>query len=78
MRGMKKLWGRKVSDYGFAEFLKILEHKAREHGKLMHKIDRFFPSTQQCASCEHIKKGKDKLTLRDRIYVCKEWRPHSG
>uniref|UniRef100_UPI0022E81A48 RNA-guided endonuclease InsQ/TnpB family protein n=1 Tax=Megamonas funiformis TaxID=437897 RepID=UPI0022E81A48 len=28
IKGMQKRWGRKISDYGFSEFIKILEYKA--------------------------------------------------
>ncbi len=34
IKGMQKRWGRKISDYGFAEFIKILEYKAREIGSI--------------------------------------------
>ena len=67
LQGMKKLWGRKVSDYGFSEFLMILEHKACEHGKLLYKIDRFFPSSKMCSRCRYL---KQELSLKDRIYEC--------
>ena len=71
LEGMKVLWGRKVSDYGFATFLKILEMKSREHGKTFHKIDRFFPSSKLCSNpkCGQIKL-KDELTLKDRVFKC--------
>ena len=36
---MQKRWGRKISDYGFSEFIKILEYKAREIGSIVQKID---------------------------------------
>ena len=69
--GMKKLWGRKVSDYGFATFLKIVELKANEHGKTFHKIDRFYPSSKLCSNpkCGGIK-AKEDLTLAVRIFKC--------
>ena len=69
LQGMQKLWGRKVSDYAFSDFLKILENKALEHKKTLYKIDRFFPSSKLCAKCGNIK-NKDELKLKDRIYEC--------
>ena len=71
LEGMKKLWGRKVSDYAFATFLKILEQKAKEHGKTFHKVGRFFPSSKLCSNqkCGQIKL-KDELTLKDRVFKC--------
>ena len=48
---MQKRWGRKISDYGFSEFIKILEYKAREIGSIVQKIDRYYPSSQICHVC---------------------------
>ena len=70
LEGMKKLWGRKVSDLGLQLFLNILEFKALEHKKVVHKIDRFFPSSKKCSHCHHIK-SSDELTIKDRVYECK-------
>lgn len=71
LSGMKSLWGRKVSDYGFSTFLKILELKAIEHGKTFRKIERFYPSSKLCSNpkCGQIK-SRDELTLSDRVYKC--------
>jgi putative transposase len=66
LRGMKALWGRKVSDLGFAQFLSILEWVALKRGKKVVKIDRYTPTTQVCSHC-----GKrHNLTLRDRVLNC--------
>ena len=27
-------------------------------------------TTQECSSCHYIKRGEEKLTLKDRIYCC--------
>lgn len=51
IKGMQKRWGRKISDYGFSEFIKILEYKAREIGSIVQKIDRYYPSSQICHVC---------------------------
>ncbi|MGK0289758.1 MAG: putative transposase [bacterium] len=64
---MKKSWGRKISDLGFSEFLLILEHQAKKAGAVVHKIDRFFPSTKQCNEC---KKLNHAITLLDRTWTC--------
>ncbi|MCB9062441.1 MAG: transposase [Halobacteriovoraceae bacterium] len=69
LEGMKRLWGRKISDYSFAMFLQILEFKAVEHRKTLHKVDRFFPSSKLCSKCGNIKL-KDELHLKDRVYRC--------
>ena len=62
MKAMQMMWGRKVSDLAFSEFVNILEYKAN-----VTKIDRFFPSSKTCSNCGAIKKDLD---LKDRIYIC--------
>ena len=69
LQGMQKLWGRKISDYGFSDFLRILDSKAQEHKKVIGKIDRYFPSSRQCMRCGEVKE-KNELKLRDRIFEC--------
>ena len=67
LAGMKALWGRKVSDLGFAEFVSTLEHHCRKAGKSLIKIDRYFPSSKLCSNCGHIHQD---LSLRDRTWPC--------
>lgn len=64
--GMTKLWGRKVNDLGFAEFLSILEQMAQRQGKLVVKIGRFEPSSQCCSACGY----RQPMPLRERIFQC--------
>jgi putative transposase len=64
--GMKALWGRKVSDLGFARFLSILEWVAFKRGKTVVKIDRFAPTTKVCSGCGQ----RHDLSLRDRTLHC--------
>lgn len=68
LQGMKKLWGRKVSDLGFSDFLKILVYQCSKTGAQVHKINRFFPSSKQCHICGYI---NHDLSLRDRVWICK-------
>lgn len=67
IEGMKRLWGRKVSDLCFSEFVTKLEHIALKYDTVVHKIDRWFPSTKTCFDCGHI---NHDLTLRDRFWTC--------
>ncbi len=67
LRGMKKLWGRKVSDLSFSTFLEILEMVAQKKGKTIHFIDRFYPSSKTCSNCGYHHRG---LTLKDRTWDC--------
>ncbi|MBZ0277962.1 MAG: transposase, partial [Anaerolineae bacterium] len=66
LQGMKALWGRKVSDLGFAKFLDVLEWVAFKRGKQVIKIDRFTPTTKTCSGCGQ----RHDLTLRDRTLHC--------
>ena len=65
--GMKRLWGRKVSDYAFAEFVGILEYVASRSGTTVIKIDRWAPSSKMCHICGD---RNDTLTLKDREWIC--------
>ena len=67
MQGMKKLWGRKISDLAFSEFLNILEYYALKTGKEVIKIDRFYPSSKTCSECKFVNKD---LKLEDRVWEC--------
>ena len=67
LRGMKRLWGRKISDLAFGTFLKILEHVARKKGKRVHYIDRFYPSSKTCCHCGYHHKD---LKLSERWWRC--------
>jgi putative transposase len=66
LQGMKAMWGRKVSDLGFGQFLSILGWVAFKRGKRVVKIKPFTPTTQACSSCGE----RHKLTLRDRVLHC--------
>ena len=65
--GMKRLWGRKISDLSFASFLDILQTVATNKGKLVHFVDRYYPSSKTCSHCGHINK---ELSLKDRVWDC--------
>ena len=64
--GMKQIWGRKVSDLAFAEFMSILESKAHQQGKKIIKIHRFDPSSQTCSPCGH----GQQMPLSNRTFDC--------
>lgn len=64
--GMKRLWGRKVSDLGFAQFLQITEHLCHVKSKEFEQIDRWNPSSQCCSRCGH----RQNLSLEDSTFIC--------
>ena len=67
LEGMKRLWGRKVSDLAFAEFVSILEWVASNAGTTVVKIDRWVPSSKACHVCGTVKAD---LTLKQRSWEC--------
>jgi putative transposase len=67
LKGMKRLWGRKISDLAFAEFLKILGFVATKKGKVVSYINRWYPSSKECSECHHV---LDKLPLDVRYWIC--------
>lgn len=67
MKGMQAMWGRKVSDLAFADFVKILEHLATRRGKCVKKIDRWAPTSKTCSNCGEV---KDSLGLHERTFEC--------
>ena len=72
LKGMQKRWGRKISDYGFAEFVKILEYQASKTGTNIQKIDRYYASSQTCHICGN--QNPETKDLRVREWTC----PHCG
>lgn len=55
------------SDVALGTFYTMLEYKAAWHDKTIVKINRFFPSSKTCNSCNYIKQD---LTLKDRKWTC--------
>ena len=65
--GMKRLWGRKVSDIAPYAFSLKLQHQAKKHGKQLCYIDRFEPTSKTCSHCGQ----RDMLiTLDVRAWKC--------
>ena len=64
----------------FGRFRQFMEYKAEKFGKTLILADRFYPSTQRCSHCGHIKTGDEKITLsgntkhgtKHHEYVCYE------
>lgn len=67
MKAMQRVWGRKVSDLAFSEFINILSYKTN-----IVKIDRFYPSSKTCSSCGTINDNinKDMKNLKNRVFKC--------
>ena len=64
LRGMQRLWGRKISDLAFGEFLQIIEWVANKKDKQIVFIDQWYPSSKTCSNCGHVLKELD-LSVRE-------------
>jgi putative transposase len=56
-----------IQDSGWSSFIYMLEYKAQWYGKKIVKIDKWYPSSKTCSSCDHI---IDKLPLSVRKWKC--------
>ena len=51
------------------KFFQMLSYKAESAGMGVNPVDPK-NTTQECSRCHNIKEGKDRLTLKDRVYRC--------
>ena len=64
----------------FGYFRHILSYKCDWNGKKLILADKYYPSTQRCSKCGHIKTGEDKVGLNGNLkygtkhneYICYE------
>ena len=64
----------------FGYFKQVLKYKCEWYGKELILADRYYPSTQRCSQCGHVKTGTDKVGLdgnkkhktKHNKYVCYE------
>jgi putative transposase len=68
LSGMKKLWGRQVSDLGFAQFVSIVQHVAHLRGTQVVQIGRWEPTSQTCSGCGQ--RQAIALALDERGFTC--------
>ncbi len=67
LKGMQRLWGKKIGDLAFGSFLEILQTVAAMKGKKIEFVGQWFASSKLCSSCGH---KHSELHLRDRTWVC--------
>ena len=65
--------GKSVGDISWGNFVLKLEYKAKELGKTVQKIDRFFPSSKTCNNCGYI---HNELKLGDESWDCESCETH--
>lgn len=58
---------KRISDSGWAEFLRQVDYKERWRGGRLTLVDRFFPSSKRCHCCGRI---NERLKLSDRAWRC--------
>ena len=66
LTGMKALWGRKVSDLGFSDYLLKQKWMCEKYDCLLGQMPRFEPSTKRMSCCGHIQ----DVALSEGHVVC--------
>lgn len=66
--GMKALWGRKISDLGFSDYLPKQKWLCEKYSRLFGQMPRFAPSTKRMSCCGHIQ----AVVLSERTVVCEK------
>jgi putative transposase len=61
-----KSLSRSISDASWRSFLHCLKYKVEEKGKHIVEAGKYFPSTQVCSGCSHLK----TMPLDQRKYEC--------
>lgn len=60
-------FGKSVSDNAWGMFLRFLDYKLAEQGKMLVKIDKWFPSSKTCHECGYV---LEELSLSTRNWEC--------
>ena len=71
--GMKRLWGRKVSDLAFYQFVEILRYKCQKHKRDFRQIGQWTATSKPCSDCGQ---RNENLSLKDRQWTCPECGSH--
>ena len=73
LTGMKRLWGRKISDLAFGHFIQILKFKCFKHERNLCQVGQWTATSKPCSDCGH---KNDNLSLSDRQWTCPECGSH--
>ncbi|QGU96690.1 IS200/IS605 family element transposase accessory protein TnpB [Clostridium bovifaecis] len=58
---------RSISDVSWSKFITMLEYKSKWYDRVLHKIDRYFPSSKICNNCGYV---IEELPLYIRKWDC--------
>jgi len=58
---------RQIADASWRRFISFLEYKANWYGRILIKVNRYFPSSKLCSVCGY---KKEDLKLSDRKWKC--------
>ncbi len=67
IKAMQKVWGKKVSDLGYSQFVNILRYQSLKAGSRVIEIPRFYPSSKTCSNCGYI---LEDIPLDAREWAC--------
>lgn len=62
-----KYFSKKVTDISYNKFIHYLTYKCEDEGKILHKANKYYPSSKICSECGEKKKI---LPLHIRTYKC--------
>ncbi len=62
--------GKATMDNGYGMFLGMLEYKLKDRGKLLVRVDKWYPSSQTCSCCGH--RNPELKNLGIRKWACPE------
>ena len=62
---MQRLYGKKIGDLAFSEFVGILKYESTKFGVNVIEVDRYFASSQICHSCGYKNSEVKNLKVRD-------------
>ena len=66
-------FGKSVYDNGYGMLRNMLLYKLNDQGKILVKVDKFFPSSKRCSHCHEV---NHELKLSDREWTCRSCGTH--
>ena len=65
VKAMQRLYGRKIGDLAFSEFVDILKYEASKFGTEIIEVNRYFASSQICHCCGYQNAEVKDLNIRE-------------